>query len=265
VQRPWLHDTFSNLHAEPTHLTSNLQRQFRLASDVYACRAGGHVVILDLRRDQYLGFNASDAEGLEDLIDGWPTGLPDRSAGGASGAQLLDELRGLGLIDARGGFPASYRSPDIMKAATPLLDGYGDEDCTVGAIDAWHTLRASLTAAALLRWRGLDKIVTRARRRRLAAERSGFPQRFPSDRIDHVRAKVSAFFRLRPFFVTNQNPCLFDAIALGEFLAAYGVFPTWVFGVRVNPFAAHCWLQEGDVVLTDTPDNVGEFTPILVA
>jgi hypothetical protein len=38
-----------------------------------------------------------------------------------------------------------------------------------------------------------------------------------------------------------------------------------VIGVKLNPFAAHCWLQVGDVVLNDLPERVAAFTPILTA
>jgi hypothetical protein len=42
------------------------------------------------------------------------------------------------------------------------------------------------------------------------------------------------------------------------------VFPRWVFGVQSRPFAAHCWLQLGGVVLNDTVDHVKRYTPIMV-
>jgi hypothetical protein len=35
-----------------------------------------------------------------------------------------------------------------------------------------------------------------------------------------------------------------------------------VFGAKLNPFAAHCWVQLEDVVLNDRTDNVAVFTPV---
>ena len=54
------------------------------------------------------------------------------------------------------------------------------------------------------------------------------------------------------------------ALDLRFFLARYGVFPTWVFGVKTDPFYPHCWIQQGDFVFNDTPDYIRGFSPILV-
>jgi hypothetical protein len=35
-------------------------------------------------------------------------------------------------------------------------------------------------------------------------------------------------------------------------------------GVKVNPWAAHSWVQSGEYVLDGTPEQVRFFTPILV-
>jgi hypothetical protein len=77
-------------------------------------------------------------------------------------------------------------------------------------------------------------------------------------------ALVTAFATLRPFFFAAKDACLFDALSLSEFLAGYGLFPNWVFGVQSRPFAAHCWLQLDGVVLNDTIDHVQRYTPIMV-
>ena len=39
----------------------------------------------------------------------------------------------------------------------------------------------------------------------------------------------------------------------------------WVFAVKGAPFAAHCWIQLGDIVLNDSVENVRAYTPIMVA
>jgi hypothetical protein len=57
--------------------------------------------------------------------------------------------------------------------------------------------------------------------------------------------------------------CLMDALALLDFLGSRQAFPGLVFGVRLNPFGAHCWVQSGDTVLNDRVDHTGLHTPIL--
>jgi hypothetical protein len=79
-----------------------------------------------------------------------------------------------------------------------------------------------------------------------------------------VQELVAAFAFLRPYFFAAKDACLFDALALSEFLAAYRIHPRWVFGVQARPFAAHCWLQLNGVVLNDTLDHVRRYAPIMI-
>jgi len=83
----------------------------------------------------------------------------------------------------------------------------------------------------------------------------------PETELHHL---VAAFSTLRPFFFSAKDACLFDALSLSEFLAGYGFFPRWVFGVQSRPFGAHCWLQLNGVVLNDSVDHVKRYTPIMV-
>jgi hypothetical protein len=62
-----------------------------------------------------------------------------------------------------------------------------------------------------------------------------------------------------------QNRCLPRSLALASALRSAGGAARLVIGVRLNPFAAHAWVQDGTIVLNDTLDHVLLFTPILVA
>jgi hypothetical protein len=94
-------------------------------------------------------------------------------------------------------------------------------------------------------------------RRKAAAQCNGI------DRYPLVGKYTAAFHALRQYY-PREYLCLFDSLALVEFLARYDVFPHWVFAVKMEPFGAHCWVQDGSVVLNDTVEYVREFTPIMV-
>lgn len=66
--------------------------------------------------------------------------------------------------------------------------------------------------------------------------------------------------RLVPF----KGNCLSDSLALIGWLFERGEGATLVFGVKLDPFAAHCWVQSGDVVLNDRPERVERFTPVRI-
>jgi hypothetical protein len=69
---------------------------------------------------------------------------------------------------------------------------------------------------------------------------------------------------MRVFLFSSREECLHDSLAVLEFLARHELFPTWVFGVRARPFAAHCWVQHADIVLNDTFEHVSSYVPIMV-
>lgn len=82
--------------------------------------------------------------------------------------------------------------------------------------------------------------------------------------VGKLASLVRVFDWLRPLAFKKTNECFLYCLALSEFLSKYGIFPSWVFAVRADPFVAHCWLQYDDQVLTDIPFNLRRMVPILV-
>ena len=74
---------------------------------------------------------------------------------------------------------------------------------------------------------------------------------------------MTAYFILRQNFFSVVDACLRDSMTVVEFLARYDMYPKWVFGVTMNPFTAHSWVQAGSIVINDSVDHVNRFTPIL--
>jgi hypothetical protein len=69
---------------------------------------------------------------------------------------------------------------------------------------------------------------------------------------------------MRAFLFSTRDECLHDSLAVLEFLARHQLFPSWVFGVRARPFAAHCWVQHDGFVCNDTVEHVSGYVPIMV-
>jgi hypothetical protein len=81
-------------------------------------------------------------------------------------------------------------------------------------------------------------------------------------RDPHLRT-IRAFERAR-IVRSAADRCLPRSIALALCLARRACRPHVVIGVKLAPFAAHCWVQAGDVVLSDELEEVLRYTPILV-
>jgi hypothetical protein len=81
--------------------------------------------------------------------------------------------------------------------------------------------------------------------------------------LDKAKRLVAEFGRLRTFFFSSRNACLFETLALIEFLALHKVYVGWFFGVRAEPFVSHCWAQEGEVIFNESIELIGTLVPIM--
>lgn len=73
---------------------------------------------------------------------------------------------------------------------------------------------------------------------------------------------AAAFYRSRRY-IASIDQCLVRGLAMKRLLDRQGLCADFVIGVKL-PFSAHCWIQAGDMVLTDPIDVVRPFEPILV-
>lgn len=73
---------------------------------------------------------------------------------------------------------------------------------------------------------------------------------------------IAAAFRRAQRFIPATNQCLPRSLALAAMLRGHGHDPIVIIGVRL-PFAAHCWVQCEDRVLSDPLDRAHAFEPIL--
>jgi hypothetical protein len=262
-----------------------------LSPHVHLCVAGKQVVLLDLERDKYLA--VAHAHPVGRWVRGWPAlASPDVAAdftavesgevdkpdaqGGAGGIEVSTPnsqatavpRAGNRLLEQMIAQRLLVTDPSLGKEAAPIAayrakvalvepELHTRAQATMGHF--WRLLRAYAAAKWSLKRYPIKAVVegVRLRKKRSSAAT-------PALEIDTVRSLVAGFIYLRPLLYTAHNACLLDSLALTRYLASYGVFTDWVFGVKTDPFHAHCWVQQGEYVFNDSPDHVGEFAPILV-
>ena len=71
-----------------------------------------------------------------------------------------------------------------------------------------------------------------------------------------------SFHALSPWF-GEEDQCLVRALAFRMIAMKRGHDASLVIGVKLDPFAAHCWVQDGPRLLNDRLERVRLFTPIL--
>lgn len=220
-----------------------------LPSHVHCCRRGDAFVFLDLKQDEYTLIMGEAATALRELADDASTTLTRERP------KPLQELIDAGLLttDPNGRkFGPTCETPAIQ----PLLDSETPRP-TIKFSHVYNFVAACITAAVRLRWSRIQKTVMH-----VAQRKAQHASRQRAD-MEESRQLTAIFHRLRLLFPSNYL-CLFDSLALIEFLARYDVFPDWVFGVRLEPWGAHCWIQQRDFSFDDSTEEAADFTPIMV-
>lgn len=228
-----------------------------LNAKVFFCITEGKGVFLDLVQDAYTAVSLSScgdvtheiaeakadeafAPHCEELVaEGLLANVP---SGGARFADYLSIIRPQNNI-------FHLRDDRAFGAGT------AERGARVGVGDIVDFVSASHRASKALRRQHISSTVEQVRVRKAAAGDA------VAD-LELVRQETAIFRKLRPWY-PRAYLCLYDALALVEFLAGRNLFPTWVFGVQVQPFGAHCWLQVGACVLNERVEYAKQFTPIM--
>ncbi|MCD9125783.1 lasso peptide biosynthesis B2 protein [Luteimonas fraxinea] len=220
---------------------------YRIANAVSYCEIDGQLIFLDLESDRY--FRLSEA--LEIRFRAFV------QTGETSPNALAELATHRVLVDAQDG----ELLPRSFALATPHHSAIEREDSS-----ARTALLAVPEVAAVVAYFRSQLRSQRVPLLRLIARASAYRQRHTGHRrglcseTDLLRA-VEAFTRAR-LLVPIEPRCLLDSLSLLRFLARRGLYAHLIFGVSMDPFAAHCWLQTDDLVLNDSVGNVMAHTPI---
>jgi hypothetical protein len=168
---------------------------------------------------------------------------------------LIESLisRGILTLCARDGKPFIECAASVRERSIEVLDP--EESARLSPLDVIRFFWACGKVHRRLRFGTFSRTVAGLERRRRHAHSTGECDAALAARL------ISIFRKLRPLF-PRPYLCLFDSLALLEFLAGYDCLPHLVFGVVADPFEAHCWLQAGSVVLNDDLERTGQYKPI---
>ncbi|WP_457351684.1 lasso peptide biosynthesis B2 protein [Sphingomonas sp. UYP23] len=183
-------------------------------------------IVLDLARDGYLA-------------------IPHDSAVGDSGKRDVADV--LGTIDD----DVRFIDPHAIRRGRRDLDTYEHRTSDRPGLVDWLSL---LTALPIALWA-----------LRIGRPASWIPYEggcAPDADIETIAA-ARRFRSMRPF-IPKLSRCLPHALLLSSYLSGRGHRSVLVIAIRQFPFQAHCWVQVGDIVLTDDLEQTAAFTPIAV-
>lgn len=230
-----------------------------MAKHVFFCFTEEYCVFLDSQKDNYLCASRGEMEELGPWIQGWPyssttadANMPARAE--ASAKQLLNA--NILTLEARN---SRLAIPTAVYPSIEKLDIIKTPDTASLTVGDWVRFAISASRAhSSLKRRHISEIV-----RSIESRKSLAKTKSPQEDLDLLGSLVAKFNSLRHVFPRSYL-CLYDSLALVEFLAYFRVYPDWVFAVQSDPFMAHCWVQQGSTVLNEkTLDEVRAYTPIM--
>ncbi len=231
--------------AEPSQMQ---QSNCYLSKHTFFCFADNHYVFLDLQNDEYTCLGRTQSEEFETMLH---DGLDKHSAI----VQALLE-KGLFVTDKANGKQPVPQTVDVVSSS--IMTGASEKERpSIRPVHVMRFFAASGRASWNLRFNSIEHTVQRVQQRKAARQRAGKVSE-DADIIELFRI----FQALRPYY-PRPYLCLFDSLALVHFLAPFGVYPEWVYGVKLEPWGAHCWVQSDDLVVNDIVDNVNGYTPIM--
>lgn len=241
-------------------------QEFHIAGHVFVCVTGDGSVLLDLKRDKYLGLGMMETRWVASAVHEWPKpiwdDLENRPSPDEGAVQdLLVTLADAGILtrNAEDGVSAGRRAVIDMKRDWISI---GDELEVESKVTAAHMVifaKAFAEARLSLALSSFEVTVERVRIRKASRGRD-----FEVCSPLQVAAMVDVFRRLRTFVFAAEGRCLLHALTLVNFLARCDFYPEWVIGVSTQPWGAHSWVQWGDFLLDTNPEKVCQFAPILV-
>ncbi|WP_454828390.1 lasso peptide biosynthesis B2 protein [Pseudoxanthomonas wuyuanensis] len=225
---------------------------YHLKEDLSCCEVDGHVVFLDLEKDRYFRLSSDNEAVFQGFLAN--RDLPDEQS------RKLVEI-GI-LVEA-----ASRRhDADIPIIQRPSRSAVEQPIVTTG-----HHLGITVILEVLaLIWSTQRQLSSRTlstviddttSRRRIRTDLQSVAEATPSE--DSLVGAATEFSRARSY-VPIEPSCLLDSLSLVRFLSRRRLQASIVFGVTLVPFAAHCWVQAGEIVLNETLSNANAHTPIKV-
>jgi hypothetical protein len=198
-----------------------------------------HFIFMDERTDTYFTLDPSSERRLHRL-------LQDRKPLERD-TPLLDAL---GIADEQ----LIVRQADYPSPSQSLLDSNRTPRPSVGKIV--KTACLVLHTRSQLRTQGIERVLQTLSAR---SDESVTDEAWRDD-ISH---ETATFLGMRKLLPIGRN-CLLDSLALLRWLGAYRSGVALLFGVKLDPFAAHCWVQSSGLVLNDSVETVAAFTPVRV-
>lgn len=230
---------------------------YHLAAHVHTCLANGHVIFLDIKNDRYSALPRGVSKRLSSLVTRRAISADEFVDACPEIREALSSLIGRGLLQTDAPGPEKVQPRTVNKPCRDLSEANIEGRRRIRFSHMANFLYAYCRALLGTKILGIDWLI-----RDLSHPRSGKAP--PGDNGHRLEELMESFRFIRIFFYKETDRCYFDCAVHMYFLRRYSFEPAWVFGVQMEPFHAHCWVQVEDVAITSHLPETGMLRPILV-
>jgi Transglutaminase-like superfamily len=233
---------------------------YDLAEHVHACVLSDSVILLDLRRDEYMSLTAMQARALHRFV----RGLNAKDATNYSHPLLNHDEHALREHLAKAGTIVSADPCKSMRTGSSpplpektLIPEHDSTQVTITATVAISCVLSAMQSYIELKWLSLNFAIHSLRQRKTRVR--------PASRCNEIRLQelTLIFSAMRPFLFASKDNCLLDSLTLANFLLRNGFRTDLILGVKSTPFEAHAWVQYETAVLNSAAGYVRRYSPIL--
>jgi transglutaminase superfamily protein len=232
-------------------------RKYWIAPHVHFCHTNDYLVLLDIRRNEFLGLPRADAQVLASSPGASNDDVPllfAESSGSSRMDPLIKQMIERGMLTSVKPRSVRVRAPPVTSClyggafvpfAAPIRPHH-----FANAILAW------LSARCALRYLRIEPCLAKSNRRA-----HGRNATRPIT-LQGIQSLFGTFVHCRAWVYSAAGACLLDSIAVHDYLSRYGICSWLVVGVKTCPFAAHAWVQVDDCVINDQMEIVRAYTSI---
>lgn len=224
--------------------------RYRLRENLSCCDVDGHMIFLDIARDRYFRLTGP----LERAMRHFTSHENVAST-------ILEQLAAARILVGASDMEACAAIADIKRPSRSAIEQPSPiEICGLSASVVFEVMMITLSVHRQLKICTFKTILDKAsayRDRKTKPHDAATPTAVEESLLNANRQ----FARARRY-VPIEPICLLDSLSLLRFLSRRGLSANIVFGVAPEPFAAHCWVQAGDMVLNETLSDANAHTPI---
>lgn len=234
----------------------------RTKPGVFFAPVSGEGVLLDLAANRYVGLTAlsaklwpalSDGADYDDLVE---IATPHVTGSKVPPEEVVQQQLELWT-------KAGLLVQDGKLAVDELPMPHLPSSCASQALLPTEAAKAGLSLRWMVRqtW---NSIWARRSLRRLGLSQTirsiqQIQARDPNGSSALVKKILRAYWAVRKLFAQGNPDCLRRSLALLRTLRQAGTDATICIGVRKCPFAAHAWVEAGNLLLNEQPENAGQY------